>query len=128
MTTQQLSEINNSMDTIDIRDVIARMEYLEGQDIGAEEEEAQERASLKALLEDLAGSGGDEQWRGNWYPITLISDSYFRDYAEELAEDIGAINANHRWPYTCIDWDQAAKELQQDYFSVEFGSATYWTH
>ena len=30
------------------------------------------------------------------------------------------------WPYSCIDWEQAAEELQQDYMSVEFDGVTYW--
>lgn len=30
------------------------------------------------------------------------------------------------WPNTCIDWDEAARELQYDYFTVEFDGITYW--
>lgn len=30
------------------------------------------------------------------------------------------------WPLTCIDWVQAAEELQQDYMSYEFDGYTYW--
>jgi hypothetical protein len=34
------------------------------------------------------------------------------DFAEQLAEDIGAIDwANLSWPMTCIDWDRAGREL-----------------
>lgn len=32
----------------------------------------------------------------------------------------------NRWPFTCIDWDKAAQELQMDYTSVEFDGITYW--
>jgi hypothetical protein len=27
---------------------------------------------------------------------------------------------------SCIDWDQAARELQVDYFDVDFDGVTYW--
>jgi len=38
------------------------------------------------------------------------------DFAQQLAEDIGAIQADMQWPYTCIDWEHAANELMYDYF------------
>jgi antirestriction protein len=89
-------------------------------------EDGQQFAELSALLNDLSGNGGDEQWRGDWYPVTMVCDSYFQDYAQELAEDIGAINKDATWPNTCIDWEQAARELRMDYSSVEYGNTTYW--
>ena len=85
-----------------------------------------ELTELETLLDDLRGYGGDEQWEGDWYPSTLIRDSYFREYAQELAEDRGMIPDNNAWPCTCIDWDQAARELRMDYTSTEFNGTTYW--
>jgi hypothetical protein len=38
------------------------------------------------------------------------------EFAEQLAEDLGYINNDVSWPYTCIDWEQAARELMYDYF------------
>jgi hypothetical protein len=111
-------------DLIDIRDVIARVEEIE--EFQASEglindEEAEELIALQALLEECKGNGGDEQWRGDWYPISLIRDSYFKDYAQELAEE------NASWPNNCIDWDQAARELRMYYYtSVDFDGVTYW--
>ena len=35
------------------------------------------------------------------------------------------INFN-AWPYRCIDWQQVADELRQDYTSVSFDGITYW--
>lgn len=124
----------NTDDVIDLRDVIARYEEIEAE-IEAQNEDAgdtvepavrSEFSLLIELLADLKGYGGDEQWRGDWYPITLIHDSHWVDYAQELAEDIGAIDRKATWPNNCIDWDRAARELQQDYSSVEFGDETYW--
>jgi antirestriction protein len=36
------------------------------------------------------------------------------EFAQQLAEDIGAIQEQD-WPYTCIDWEQAAREIMYDY-------------
>lgn len=128
--------IDQFADIIDVRDIIERIEELEEQVSGAGSidgteidgtDEAEELSELRALMSDLKGTGGDEKWRGDWYPDTLIRDSHFRDYAMELADDIGAIPDGVRWPITCIDWDQAARELQMDYSSVEFRGVTFWT-
>ena len=119
-------DISSSDDLIDIRNVIERYEALE-EIAERDEEEADEFKRLGDLIEDCEGKGGDEQWRGDWYPVTLIRDSYFKDYAQELAEDIGAIKDDAQWPATCIDWDEAARQLQQDYTTVEFDGVTYWT-
>ena len=37
------------------------------------------------------------------------------DFAQSLAEDLGEIKNNVSWPYTCIDWEKAARELMYDY-------------
>lgn len=124
MTTK---ELDLTADIIDTRDIIERVEELEpAVDAIGEGEHIAEWKFLTAILADLAGNGGDEQWRGDWYPVTLIRDSYFTDYAQELAEDIGAVNADAFWPNNCIDWKQAARELQMDYSIVEVDGATYW--
>ena len=121
-----MQRITNTDDIIDLRDVTERIEELRGS-FDLLEGEGQELTDLETLMSDCEGLGGDHQWEGVWYPATLIRDSYFRDYAQELAEDIGAINANASWPNNCIDWDRAACELQMDYANVEFGGVTYWT-
>lgn len=123
------THIDNSADIIDSRDVIARIEELTDErdnfEGGAWAEEcgddAEELASLMALAEQAEGYAADWQ-----HGEALIRDSYFEDYARELAEDIGAIKSDASWPYTCIDWEQAARELQMDYTSVEFDGVTYW--
>lgn len=90
------------------------------------QDDAREYKTLREFLNDMKGYGGDHQWQGDWYPVTLIRDSYFEDYAQELASDIGAIKDDASWPYTCIDWEKAARELRVDYTSVEFDGVTYW--
>ena len=90
------------------------------------DDDAAEFDALSALLDDLKGNGGDEEWRGDWYPLTLIRDDYFEDYARELAEDCGLIPDDAKWPATCIDWEQAARELRMDYTSTTWGGVVYW--
>ena len=118
-----------SADIIDVRDIIDRVEELEELEEGKHltAPELEELDDLKATLSDLQGMGGDEQWRGDWYPVTLIRDSYFRDYAEELAGDFDLIQKNAGWPMNCIDWEHAANELRHDYSGVDINGATYWT-
>lgn len=88
-------------------------------------DEAAELASLTAVLDDLKGNGGDYQRNGDWYPATLIRDSYFTDYAQELVEDIGDL-PNGIPSYIEIDWDATARNIQMDYTSVEIDGETYW--
>lgn len=133
-----IERIDNYQDVIDVRDIIQRVEDLEetsngsvtegseGAEYEGHEDDHEEYADLAALLDELKGNGGDEQWRGDWYPVTLIRDSYFVKYAQELADDIGATDSSQSWPYTCIDWAQAARELQMDYTSVEYDGTIYW--
>ena len=51
----------------------------------------------------------DEAYQGDY-----DSDS---DFAQSTAEDLGLINEEASWPYTCIDWEHAARELMYDYWS-----------
>jgi antirestriction protein len=52
-------------------------------------------------------SDAEEAYMGKWE-----SDI---DFAESLADDLGYTNKGDSWPYTCIDWKQAARELMWDY-------------
>lgn len=37
------------------------------------------------------------------------------EFAEDMAEQVGAIDRDAKWPMNCIDWEYAAKELMYDY-------------
>ena len=86
-----------------------------------ESDEGQELTKLKAFAEEAESSSSD--WT---YGATLIHEDYFEDYARDLAAEGDYDMKNERWPYTCIDWAQAADELKQDYTSVDFDGETYW--
>lgn len=139
-------EVSNSDDVIDSRDVIARLEELQGErdDLAQAVEDATELGdsdateTAKDALADWDSDNGDElkalkalaaegEGFSDWpHGCTLIRDSYFKDYAQEFADDIGAITKDASWPCTCIDWDQAADELRMDYSAIDFDGVTYW--
>lgn len=117
--------IDNTQDLIDSRDIIERLAVLDPFDADnplTDEEDAERAALLKLALEaaDYA-----EDWL---YGVTLIRDSYFKDYAYELADDIGALRTieGQSWPMCHIDWQAAADSLRQDYTAVDFDGVTYW--
>ena len=113
--------IDNSNDIIDSRDVIARIEELQDDDNRSEEESA-ELADLLKLAEE--GEEASRDWR---HGETLIRESYFVDYAQELAEDCGTLPraGKDAWPLYCIDWEYAARELRYDYSAIDFAGVTY---
>jgi hypothetical protein len=64
------------------------------------------RAYLDAMnIDDLKDF--EESYNGQW------ADD--EDFAKNMAEDIGSIKDDMNWPYTCIDWKKAARELMMDY-------------
>lgn len=145
-----MRDLDLTASVIDIRDVIERFETLETtrDEIESEWEENEDNAgldfanyvrtdvrwgddeedefqTLHSLLDELAGCGGDEEWRGDWYPITLINDDYFVEYAEELVKDCGYIP--HNLPsWIAIDWEKTADAVKEDYSWVNVGAEQYW--
>jgi hypothetical protein len=126
---------------IDVRDLIEQYEALETELMDSYLEHAtneqsfnewvattegnEELKELATILDELKGSGGDEQWRGDWYPITLIADSYFVDYCEELVSDIGDMPREIP-SYIEIDWEATANNIKVDYSEIEIDGDTYY--
>lgn len=140
------NEISNSEDIIDSSDLIARLEALREARAGfveqlesASGESPEAEADAKAELDEWDEEYGEElrtlaafaEEFENYAPDysygeVAIRDSYFQEYAEQLAEDICAINKAAQWPNNCIDWEKAADQLKQDYTAIEFDGVTYW--
>ena len=118
-----MADIDEYQDVLDIRDIIERIEEIEAD---PESDETEEASAMRAFIEQFRGYGGDHEWENSWFPVTFIRDFYFEDYAEEMAEDIGAIPKDAAWPACHIDWEAAARALQIDYTSGEYNGVTYW--
>lgn len=107
-----ITEAQITGERIDSRDLIQWLE--ENEDDPDEEERCEEIRSLEDCCEDWI------------YGAAFIREDSFQEYAQELAEDIGAINRDLSWPLNCIDWEQAAEALAMDYTTVEYDGHTYY--
>lgn len=115
-------------DVLDSRDIIERLAELvaeaeEAADDGTEMEQAAAEELAMLVAVDREGRDTFDDWDDG---VTLVADRYFRDYAMELADDLGLLPKEYSWPTSCIDWDQAARELRMDYTSMEFAGRTWW--
>jgi hypothetical protein len=84
--------------------------------------EIKELEALEELKNDIGESRGKISEDGG--PFIHCDD--FVEYAQELAEEIGALDLNASWPMTCIDWDKAAKELSADYSVITWDGNDYY--
>lgn len=125
--------LQNAADKIEIGDIQDETEFgitigsyhywiVRAENEGLSDDDYEELCALRALAEQGEDS---PDWT---YGETLIRDSYFVEYAQDLAEDCGMIPHNLQWPCHCIDWDKAARELQMDYMCVDFDGVRYWIH
>lgn len=89
------------------------------------EDEQEEFNQLQDILDELKGNGGDEQWRGDWYPITLINSDYFTEYTQELVEDCGYISKDFP-SWIEVDWEETADNVKIDYTTIEIGDEEYY--
>mgnify|MGYP001607601915 CR=1 FL=1 len=82
--------------------------------------QAVERSGLEDLLERYGEDvikaalecGVEPEQIEEAYQGRYSSDKQF---AQEMAEEVGRLPKNAQWPYTCIDWEHAAHELMMDY-------------
>lgn len=82
-------------------------------------EDDPDRARVEAIEE---ASTEISEWESG---ETLIPESEFTEYAQQLAEDIGAISSDAQWPLSYIDWERAADALRMDYSVIEIDGTDY---
>lgn len=136
--------IDNSQDVIDSRDIISRIEELEAeqQELMGDWDQLSELTAPQEFLE-WEKENGEEldmlrkiaaqgEGYGDWaYGESLIRESYFTDYIEELINDCyempKAINSGE-WPYRHMkmDYEAAAEEAKSDYMEIDFDGETYF--
>ena len=91
----------------------------EGTTEGLDEWDQEELDNLRKLKEQCEGYS---DWK---YGETLIRESAFTDYVQELCEDCGYISKDFPW-WICIDWDKTAENVGQDYTTVDFDGVDYY--
>lgn len=138
-------EVSNTQDIMDSRDVIERIEELED-DLGAWIENYMEEHDLEELKDDDVPETEDGFWEikeelepikalakeADGYAVdwdcgaTLIRETYFTEYAEELCKDIGDLPSDLPWYIEShIDWDGVASDIKMDYTEVDFDGVAY---
>lgn len=149
--------IDNTDDIIDSRDIIARIEDLEGDLQAAHEENAEGHnldfeAWLIAVTQDTSPAHCHEHYDavhellmlravreqaesyGDWeHGETLINEAYFTKYIEVLIDDCYDLPkelTSGNWPYRhiSIDYEAAAEEAKQDYTEIDFDGVAYLMH
>jgi antirestriction protein len=86
-------------------------------------ENMQDLSILAECLEDTEYCSEDVISAGIECGVSIdnIDEAYWgsfgsdEDFAEDMAEQLGCIDKNLSWPYTCIDWDRASRDLMMDY-------------
>lgn len=92
----QLSNVKQALTEID-RDEFEKLIAEHGED------------AIEAAIEcNVQLSDFEEAYSGKY-----DSDKAF---AQDMAEQLGSIDKDLAWPYTCIDWEFAAKELMYGRF------------
>lgn len=84
-------------------------------------DDAEEFRELMDLIETLKNEGGDEQWRGDWYPQSLIRESHFEEYMDEMIADCYEIPKLPDFMTVVLDY----VALRMDYSDIEIDGVTY---
>lgn len=85
--------------------------------------EETDRDNLEELI-DRFGEALIVDYVEGGYSLSNMEEGYQGEYnsdeefAQSMADELGLTNKELSWPYTCIDWEYAAKELMYDYFEV----------
>lgn len=127
-TVKTLDDLKGE-DVFDSRDLIERIADLESELADAHDDNETddvldmraELATLQAFAEEARGYVPDFI-----YGESFISEDYFTTYAQDYADEVGAIDSRASWPLTFIDWPAAAAALQQDYTSFDLDGVTFW--
>jgi len=104
---------------IDSRDIIERLQELEDDVENLDESDKEELELLRAVNED--GQNYSDWEHGE----SLINDSYWVDYVQEMLEDTGDIPKDLP-NYIVIDWESTARNIQYDYVSIDVGGTDFW--
>lgn len=105
-------------DVIDSRDIIERIEELEG-DEDLDESEQEELAMLKSVAEE------GEHFSDWEHGETLINTNYWVEYCKDLVSDVGDLPRDLP-SYIAIDWEKTADNLSNDYSRIDVGNSEFY--
>lgn len=116
---------------VDLRMAVERLEELERElkecpaGWGLDSEDEEELQTLVALREAFTEDIGVDLAEYSEDEPTLINKDYRVTYVEELCED-GLYEVPDGWPFHCIDWKWAAKELSWDYSMIRWQGSDWY--
>lgn len=147
-----MTKFSNFDDVIDSRDIIERIEELEGEREALQEtinnmntasaygleKETEAIAALAEWdadnlkeLQTLQALASEAEHSSDWsYGETLINETYFTDYIEQLIDECYEMPKqmnSDEWPYrhVTIDYEAAAEEAKADYSEVNFDGVIF---
>jgi hypothetical protein len=82
--------------------------------------EVDDLCSIVNQINDL-----EEEIGPNFQDATIIAESAFEDYAQELAEELAPDGDLSIWPLRHIDWETATEELREDWQHIEINERGY---
>ena len=137
------NEIYNTMDIIDTRDIVSRLEELQEwldtyqKDVEAAET-PEEKEQAQEALDDFCADYEEElkqlkalhnEWKDqipDWeHGEALIHEDFFTEYCEEMCKDIGYVSSDVPW-FIVIDWEKTAEHIKIDYTEIDFDGQTYY--
>lgn len=79
-------------------------------------------ADIEAAGHNLEAAAAYIEDRGEW-DASDFEDAYvgefdtMEEFAQDYADQTGAVDDSAKWPHSCIDWEHAASELE-NYFTL----------
>ena len=127
-------------DILDLRD-LADLAREQGDILEDEEADADEKADATATVKALASMLGDLGYHvgedaeavadelqriGDGYECTLVADTYFETYAQNLCEEFGYIKSDlPDFIKDNINWSGVADDLKEDYIECALDGVDY---
>lgn len=78
------------------------------------------------LLKDLLDLQEELEFPDSGDDTYLLDSNYMDDIAKEKVDEEYGPNQHRKWPFKHIDWDEAGKDLDDDYSSVDIDGDTYY--
>ena len=114
--------VNLGDNYLDSRNIQDRIDELESMTV----EEMNEDSDLQKELEIWNELKKETEEYGWVDGIFFFHEDEDENYAQQFAEDIGAIPSDAPWPVYCIDWEHATREFLMDYTTVDIDGQTYY--